>query len=50
MSVFRGEVEDRLTQANEDVLRLPGDQFPAYQLPGFFFGLRFGQKRLGAQL
>ena len=48
-SVFRGEVEDRLRQANEDELRLPGDQLPADQLPGFFFGLRFGQERLGAE-
>ena len=37
MSVFREEVEDRLTQANDDVLRLAGDQLPADQLPSFFF-------------
>jgi hypothetical protein len=35
------EIQDRLPQANEDVLRLAGDQFPADQFPGFFFGLRF---------
>ena len=46
MSVFRGEVEDRLTQANADVLRLASDQFPADQLPGFFSCLRLNQKRL----
>ncbi len=33
-----GEVEDRLTEANQDVLRLPADQFA-----GLFLYLGFGQ-------
>ena len=48
-SVAGGEVENRLTQANEDVLRLTLDQLPADQLAGFFFGLRLGQEGLGAE-
>ena len=44
------EIQDRLMQANEDVLGLASDELPADQLPGFFFGLRFGQERLGAEL
>ncbi len=43
--VSRGKIQDRLPQANEDVLSLARDQFPADQLPGFFFCLRLNQER-----
>ena len=43
------EIQDRLTQANEDVLGLASNQFPADQLPGFFFSLGFNQECLGAK-
>ena len=47
--VFRGKVEDRLTQANEEVLRLTLNQLPADQLAGLFLGLRLGQECLGSE-
>jgi hypothetical protein len=46
----RGCRQDLLTKARDQESDLKACQLFGDQLPGFFFGLRFGHERLGAQL